>query len=75
MEENEMINEINEGAVDVVYEEVTNNNVLGKITVVALIAAAGVGVALYIKKRKERKNVSEEIVIETDLDVDKSNEE
>lgn len=64
MSGNELINEVGEG----VMEEVTDvrpstGAVLAKVAVAGVIIAAGVGVVMYIKKRRANKVNSDETVL------------
>lgn len=62
MSEKELINE--EGAVETVAELATQNgNVIAKVAVAGVVVAAGVAVVLYIRKKRANKAQSDEIVV------------
>ena len=62
MSEKELINE--EGAVETVAELATQNgNVIAKVAVEGVVVAAGVAVVLYIRKKRANKAQSDEIVV------------
>lgn len=66
MKNNNAIEQINEGAVNQIYEEVStsNGNPLVKIALGVLVVAAGVGTAVWFKNRKNRKQECEEVSVE-----------
>lgn len=61
MEKNKIMEEINEGAINT-YEGVANGNIVTKLVVGVLSAAAIAGTVIFLKKRKNRKvEVEEEV--------------
>lgn len=71
MEENQVIEEINEGAVNAVCEEVSNSNgnLIAKLVVGTLVVAAGVGAFIFYKKRKNKycELKAEDVVVESQV--------
>lgn len=62
MSEKDLVNETMEGTVELV-EMPTSGVTLGKVVLVGTIVAAGVAVAMYIRK-KRKANVAEAEVVE-----------
>ena len=68
MDKNEVFEEINEEVVSNICEvDASTGNVVVKIAVGALVIAAGVGTALYLKKRKKNKVDTNEVKFESDM--------
>lgn len=76
MSKEELVKEIGEDVVEVAEIPISNGNTLAKVAVAGVVIAAGVGVVMYIRKRKARKaaEVTEEAVLVTEKDSKKKSE-
>ena len=78
MEENKMIEEVNEGVMDTVYNEVSNSNsklpIIGGIVMLLGIAGTVYGVMRYRKKKNSCKFESYEVIDESKEAVEDDNE-